>query len=403
MELLIKNARIIDASQDFVGDVYINNGVIDCIAPDIRKSCETIDAKGLVLMPSFIDLHSHFREPGFTNKEDIMSGSLAAAHGGYTAVNLMANTKPVCSTMDTVHYVLKKAEEINIIDVHQCISVTKNLEGKDISHLDDITYPVKFISDDGKGILDDDVMLKAMLKAKEKGLTVISHAEHEEYVKRNTRLSENFMTMRDIEAAKKTGCRLHMAHVSTKEAMAMVIDAKKDGYKITCEVTPHHIALTGEKSYRVNPPLREKEDIEFLIGALKDGWVDAIATDHAPHSAEDKVNGAPGISGIETSFPVCYTFLVKEGQLTINKLSELMSKNPALIMGYNKGEIKKGYDGDVVLVDLNTKFKVLSSNFISKGKNTPFEGMELYGIVKATVKRGRVIYREGTYDYRQAL
>ncbi|MCX7884702.1 MAG: dihydroorotase [Caloramator sp.] len=400
MNLLIKNVRIVDSKKDFTGDVYIKEGLIEEIGQGIEKDCYMIDGKNLVLMPSFVDMHSHFRDPGLTYKEDILSGSLAAVFGGYTAVNLMANTKPVCSDMDTVNYVINKAKDIGLVDVHQCVSVTKGMRGDDVSHLKDIVYPVKFISEDGKGILKDEVMLKAMSIARDKGFTVISHAEHEEYVKWDSRLSENYMTMRDIEAAKKTGCSLHIAHVSTKEAMMMVKNAKEEGFNITCEVTPHHIALCDSTMYRVNPPLRLKEDVEFLIDSIKEGYVDVIATDHAPHSFEDKLNGAPGISGIETAFCVCYTTLVRNGYITLNNLSKLMSENPSKMMGLNKGKIEIGYDGDLVLVDIDKKFKVDAAKFKSKGKNTPFDGMEFYGVIVMTIKGGKVVFRSDDYDNR---
>jgi dihydroorotase len=392
MELLIKNARIIDSSQDFKGDVYIKFGIIQELGVNLTKHCETIDAEGLILMPSFIDLHSHFRDPGQTYKEDIYSGSLAAVRGGYTAVNLMANTIPVCSDMNTVNYVLDKSRTINLIDIHQTVSITKDMLGQDITHLDKLDSEVRMISDDGRGVADSKLMLDAMAKAKEKSLMIITHAESEELTTVDTRLAENTMTWRDITLAKFTGCHLHVAHVSTVEAMKAVIEAKKEGTKVTCEVTPHHLALTNEIDYKVNPPLRERVDIEYLIEAIKDGFVDAIATDHAPHSLEDKLKGANGISGIETAFSVCFTKLVSGGYITLNKLSELMSRNPARLMGVNKGEVKIGYEGDFVLVDLESNYIVEAENFKSKGKNTPFHGMKFKGEILKTIKGGRVVY-----------
>ena len=392
MELLVKNARIIDFSQDFIGDVYIKDGKIFELGESINKDCKIINGEGLVLLPSFIDLHSHFRDPGLTYKEDLRSGSMAAVRGGYTAVNLMANTKPVCSSMDIFQYVKNKAMEIGLVDVNQTVSITKNLDGKDISHLNEISSEVKFISDDGRGIVDNKVMYDGMMKAKDMDIRVISHVEDEKLAAFDTRLSENLMTSRDVTLAEYTGCPLHIAHVSTMEAMECIITSKRKGNNITCEVTPHHIGLTDEIKYKVNPPLRTKKDVNFLISAIKEGWVDAIGTDHAPHSYEDKENGSPGISGIETSFSVCFTKLVREGHISINKLSEIMSKKPANIMGLKKGRIQIGYDGDLVLVDINKGFKVDSSKFQSKGKNTPFEGMELYGEVIYTIKGGEIAY-----------
>jgi dihydroorotase len=395
MELLIKNVRIVDSSQDFYGDVYIEDGKINNIGKEIFKDCKTIDGNKMVLMPSFVDLHCHFRDPGFTHKEDILSGSKAAVKGGFTAVNLMANTKPVCSNMDIVNYVIDKSRDINLLDVHQIVSITEDMKGEHIEHLNHLTDNVRFISDDGKGVSSSKVMMEAMLKAKEKGIIVISHAEDEEFTEIDMRLAEDMMTWRDLMLAKYTDCRLHMAHVSTKDAVKNIIRAKKEGVKITCEVTPHHIALNSDTHYRVNPPMREEEDVNVLIEAIKNDWVDAIATDHAPHTKLDKENGAPGISGLETAFSVCYTKLVKEEHITINKLSELMSSNPAKIMNLNKGEIKIGYDGDLVLVDLDKKFVINSDGFLSKGKNTPFNGKEVWGEVVTTIRKGRVVFDKG--------
>lgn len=392
MELLIKNVNIVDSSKAFCGDVYINNGKIEDIGI-LNRDCEVLDGEGLYLLPSFVDLHTHFREPGYEYKEDILSGSMAAVKGGYTAVNLMGNTNPTCSYMDIVDYVLDRARRIGLVDIHQTVTITKDMLGKDIDHLKLIDERVKFISDDGKGIVNNKVMLLAMQVAKEKGITVISHAEDDEISKIDTRLSENLMTKRDIELAKFTGCSLHIAHVSTKEAMEEIATAKDKGIKITCEVTPHHIFGTSSLNYKVNPPLREREDIEALIRAIKRGYVDAIATDHAPHTKEDKEKGAMGISGIEVAFPICFRKLVLEGHITLNRLIKIMSENPARIMGLNKGKIEVGYDGDLVLVDLKKNYKIDPSSFLSKGKNNPFDGYEVYGRVVSTIKAGKVLFR----------
>lgn len=392
MELLIKNGRVIDFASDFIGDIYIKDGIIKEIGDNLHKNCQIIDAKGYVVMPAFVDLHSHFRDPGLEYKEDIETGSRAAAKGGYTTVNLMGNTKPICSDMETVNYVIKKAQKIGLVDVHQTVSITKDLQGKDISHLMEIDDSVKCISDDGKGVYSGRIMHDAMVIAKKRNFVVMSHAEDEEMTPISTRLSENMMTERDIALAKFTGCHLHLSHVSTKEAMKCIIEAKKEGFNITCEVTPHHIAFTGESLYKVNPPIRKEDDVEYLIKAIEDGYLDAIGTDHAPHTKEDKEKGACGISGIETSFSVCYTKLVKEGNLTINKLSEIMAKNPAEILKVNKGRVSIGYEGDLVIADLNSKYTVDSEKFQSKGKNTPFNGMELYGIIIKTIKAGKTVF-----------
>lgn len=393
MNMLIKQARIVDSAQDFIGDVYIEDGKIKEIGIDLNKQCETIDAKGYTLMPAFVDLHCHFRDPGLTYKEDIETGSKAAVRGGYTLVNLMGNTKPICNTMETVNYVKEKAAKVGLIEVNQVVSITEDLKGKSIEHLDNIDKSVKFLSDDGKGVLNNKIMIDAMVKAKEKGLGIMSHTEDEEIVEKSARLSENMMTWRDVALSKFTGCKLHMCHVSTKEAMQYVIDGKKENVKVTCEVTPHHLALNSDTDYRVNPPLREEEDRKFLIRALQEGYVDAIGTDHAPHSKEDKEKGACGISGLETAFPVCYTALVKEGYITLNELSKVMSKNPAEILNVNKGMIQIGYDGDFVLVDTEKEIEVDSKKFFSKGKNTPLDGKKYFGDVIMTIRGGKVVYK----------
>lgn len=397
MELLIKNARIVDWSVDFLGDLYIKDGKIAEIGSEINRSVETFNAEGRVLMPSFVDLHCHFRDPGFTYKEDIASGSKAAVRGGFTTVNLMANTNPVCSSLETVNYVLHEGKKKALTDIHQSMSITKNLEGKDLSHLDQLEKDndvVKFLSDDGKGVADSKIMMQAMIKAEKLGLTIISHAESPELSDVDMRLAENTMTWRDITLAKHTKCKLHMAHVSTKEAMEYVIEAKEQGYNVTCEVTPHHIALTDEVTYRVNPPLRKQEDIDCLIKAINRGYVDCIATDHAPHTAEDKAKGAPGISGIETAFPICYTKLVDEGLISLSKLSELMSKRPSEIMGIKKGKFQIGYEGDMVLVDISTPYEINVESFSSKGKNSPLQGYKVKGKILYTIKAGQIVYRD---------
>ena len=398
MNLLIKNARIVDYSQDFIGDIYIENGKIKELGLDINiKNVEFINANGLTLMPSFIDTHAHFREPGLTYKEDIESGSKAALRGGYTGVCLMANTKPICSSKEVLEEVRNREKELNLIDLQQCISITKGFNGKDISHLNDFSNDdkVKAISDDGVGVMDSEVMYKAMLKAKEYDWIIMSHAEDHKFSHIDMRTAENIMTLRDIYLAKETGARLHMCHVSTKEAIGYIREAKKHFSNITCEVTPHHIYLTKDISnYRVNPPIREKEDVVNIIDAIKDGIVDCIGTDHAPHTKEDKEKGSPGMVGLETSFSICYTSLVKSKAITLNKLSEIMSKNGAHILGMNKGRITPGVEGDIVLLDLNKKIRVNCEEFHSKGKNTPFEGMEFYGEVQMTIKEGRILYKK---------
>lgn len=396
MELLIKSVRIVDESKDFIGDLYIKDGVIKDFADKLDYNCRKIDGEGLTLMPSFIDLHVHFREPGFTHKEDLFSGGLAALKGGYTVVNLMGNTNPICSSMDIVEYVLNKAKELDLVNVHQTVSITKDFDGETLEHLDTLDSRVKFISDDGKGVTSNIVMYNAMIKAKEKGLTIITHAEDDDLTEIDYRISENIITIRDIYLSKVTGGKLHLAHVSTIEAIDEIRRAKKEGVNVTCEVTPHHIALY-DNDYRVNPPIRTAKDRDAIIEGIIDGTVDTIATDHAPHTKEDKEKGAPGLSGIETSFSVSYTNLVKSGKIDLMKLSKLMSANAGRIMEVKKGRIEKGYIADLVLIDLNKEITIDSNTFLSKGKNTPFDGMNFYGEVIMTLKDGETKYVNKEY------
>ncbi len=392
--ILIKNVRIIDAYTDKISNVYIENGLIVSQEDSKSKKCQVIDGTGKVLMPAFIDLHAHFREPGFTNKETIETGSRAAVKGGYTTVVLMANTNPVCSTMDVVNFVKQRAKEVGLIDVEQVVSITSELNGESIDHLKDIDSTVKFFSDDGKGVMNSKIMKDVLTLSKENNFVVISHAEDHSFSKTDMRLAENYMTNRDLYACETTGGNLHMAHVSTKEALKMIIEAKKKGVNVTCEVTPHHIFADNKLTYRVNPPFRTQEDIDFIIKSIKNGYVDIIATDHAPHTEEDKKNGSPGISGIETSFQLCLTKLVKEEKLSLNKLSELMSKRPAEIIQIEKGLIKEGYHGDVILLDINKKTKINVNQFKSKGKNSPFNDSEVFGEILMTIKSGKIVYNK---------
>lgn len=396
MNLLIKNVNLIDESNNFFGDIYIEKGVIKELGTELNKECETLDGKGLVLMPAFIDTHAHFRDPGFEYKEDIESGSKAAVRGGYTTVTLMPNTKPVCSSKEILDYVINKGKEVGLVDLYQTVSITKNLSGEEINHLREFegNPNVKAITDDGKGVSDSKIMMEAMKIAKENNWIVMSHAESPEFSRVDMRLAENMMTWRDITLAKFVDCRLHMSHVSTKEAMKYIIEGKNDGVKVTCEITPHHLALNNKISnYRVNPPIREEEDVNFLIKAIKMNYVDYIGTDHAPHSKEDKEKGAPGMIGIEQAFSICYTKLVKENHISLNKLSQLMSGNAAKLLNINKGKLQPGFLGDLVLIDLNKKRIFKEEDIVSRSKNTPFNGMEFYGDVVVTIKSGKIVYK----------
>lgn len=404
MDLIITGVRIVDAEKDEFGIIIIEDGLIGSVDSDNgNKGYRVINGRGFTAMPAFVDTHAHFREPGFEYKETIETGSKAAVRGGYTTVLLMGNTNPPASSKEIIESVQEKGKAIGLVDVIQCATVTAGIEGEDISHLESVLEATKFISDDGKGVMNDKIALDAMMMAKRKDATVISHAENHFFSKTDMRLAENLMTYRDIELARISGCKLHMAHVSTKEAIERIVESKKEGLSLTCEVTPHHLIGDSRIDYRVNPPLRDREDVMALIKAIKEGNVDAIGTDHAPHSQEDKEKGAPGISGIETSFSICHTVLVKEHDMSMSQLSEIMSEKPAKILGIKKGLIKEGYAGDIVLVDEDASYVINSEEFESKGKNTPFNGLSVYGKVIMTIKAGEVVYKGADYDSRKNI
>ncbi|OUP23901.1 dihydroorotase [Gemmiger sp. An194] len=389
--MLIKNAKLSDGTQV---DVLIRDGKIAGLMQDMpAHGEEVIDAAGRTLLPGFIDLHCHWRTPGFEYKEDIATGSAAAAAGGYTFVNLMPNTKPVCSSAAQAHAVMDEAERLGICGANQTISITENFDGHTLDHLKSLPEDLRFITEDGKGVQNNQVMAKAFAICARRDLVLMSHAEDMEISKWDYRLAENIETVRNLHLSEYYGTRLHMCHVSTKEAVAAIGDAKRRGVPVTCEVTPHHLWF-ADTDYRVNPPIRQAEDVEALVEAIRTGVVDAIATDHAPHSAEDKANGAAGMIGLETAFGVCYTKLCREQGLDLYYLEALMSRFPAAILGLaGKGAIQVGMDADLTLVELDTPYVVDAAAMHSKSHNTPFDGVTLYGRVDLTIRGGRVTYQ----------
>lgn len=397
MDLLVKNGVLCDANGRLRADLYIRDGLIEAVGRELAvpAGCPVLDAGGKTVLPAFVDLHCHFRDPGYTQKEDIATGSRAAAAGGYTAVNCMANTDPVCSSMEGVHYAMERARAVGLVDLHQCVSVTEHFDGETTEHLKALTAEVRCISEDGRGVARAAVMERAMRIAREKGMAVLSHAEEMEISPYDYRLAENLATVRDIALAAHTGAHLHLCHVSTREAMAAIAAAKGAGVWVTCEVAPHHLYFK-DSGYRVNPPIRQGADVEALIQACLKGEVDAIATDHAPHTEADKAAGSPGMVGLETAFSVCHTVLCRENGLPLEALSRMMSQAPAQLLGMNKGLLRPGFDGDLALVDEAAPHRAEAAKLHSKSKNTPFDGKTFTGRVECTVKAGRVTYtRDG--------
>ena len=393
--MLLQNA--VNARGETI-EIYMKDGKIQAVGRDLsalaRPGEEVLDAAGRTVLPAFVDLHCHWRTPGFEYKEDIETGSRAAAAGGYTFVNLMPNTKPVCSSAAQAAEVEQKAAEIGLCDANQTVSITENFDGKTLDHLKTLPANVKFITEDGHGVQDTATMARAFAICTQRDITVMSHAEDMEISPWDYRLAEDIETVRNCWLSEYYQTRLHMCHVSTRGAVEAIRIAKFRGAPVTCEVTPHHLWFTKDScDYRVNPPIRTADDVQALLDGIRDGTVDAIATDHAPHSEEDKLKGMAGMVGSETAFGVCYTKLCREGGLPLELVSHLMSEGPAQILGLAKGRIEPGYDADLVLVDLNTPYKVEKEKLHSKSHNCPYDGAELYGRVCTTIKGGKVTWQ----------
>ncbi|QIB27531.1 dihydroorotase [Caloranaerobacter azorensis] len=382
--MLINNVKIVDAKKVLYGSVLIEDGLIKKIFKEdedinLPKDTEIIEGKGFALLPSFVDMHCHLRDPGYLYKEDLKSGQRAALKGGYTTLCTMANTKPVCDNTSVLQYILDKSRKLDLCDIIQISALTKNLEGKELVDFEEMPKYTKLFSDDGKTIFSEEIMKKALILSNKFKFRVLTHCQPEfEIVKR------------DLNLLKEVGGNLHICHISLKKTLDLIREFKDNGFKFTCEVTPHHIFGYG-LDYRVNPSFRKKEDVESLIEGIKQGYIDVIATDHAPHSLEDKRNGAPGISLIEVAFSMVYKVFYENG-ISLNKLSELMSYNPARILNLNCGLIEEGYDANLILVDLDEEYRIDTDDFISKGKNNPFNGEKVLGKVKMTFKKGSVKY-----------
>ncbi|NLY36042.1 MAG: dihydroorotase [Tissierellia bacterium] len=392
--LVIKNARLIDALGEKQGYLLIEEGKIKILKTlEGHEDTPYLDLQGLTLMPAFCDTHAHFRDPGMTYKEDLESGSRAALAGGYTTINLMANTLPIVDSKDIYEDIIKRARALELIDIHQVMAVTKGFGGEELIDFDQLPSSLRCISDDGKGILSNYAMYQGCLKAKKKDLTIMVHAEDPQLSPEDYRAAEDLITIRDVYLSGHLGAKIHFSHVSTKASMEAIIEAKKRNFPVSCEVTPQHLVL-WDHPYRVNPPIRIKEDAQFLIHAIKTGYVDAIGTDHAPHSQEDKKNGAPGMIGLETAFGLCYTGLVEENNLPLSQLSRIMSLGGLEVLGIkNRGLLEDGYDAHLVVVDLEKEYQIREEDLHSKSKNTPFIGKKVRGQVRMTLVGETILYR----------
>ncbi|MGE5371841.1 MAG: dihydroorotase [Solirubrobacterales bacterium] len=425
MKLLVKGGRILDpaTNTDLVGDLLIEDGVVKQVAASIKANgADVIDAADMIVCPGLIDLHVHLREPGFEYKETIASGTRAAANGGFTSVCCMPNTKPVCDQRAVVALIEQLAADQGVVNVYPIASITKGQAGQEITEMGQLRQSgCVAVSDDGKPVMSPKVMQLAMQYAKMFSLPVVSHCEdlsmadegqvHEGYyatyygLKGIPALAESLMVARDLMLARESGARIHIAHISTAESVALVRQAKAEGVRATCEVTPHHLALTDEVigSYdpdtKVNPPLRSAEHVQALIEGLRDGTIDCIATDHAPHELESKdceYNLASfGISGLETAVAVLFDRLVKPGLVPVETIIRALTASPAAAFGLGRGSLEPGSPADVTIINPKLTRTVKPEQFASKGKNTPFKGMELTGWPVATIVSGRVVMVNG--------
>lgn len=422
MELLLKNGYVVDAANDFEGvaDILVDKGRIVRCGADITEEADTIvDCTGKTVIPGICDMHVHFRDPGQTHKEDIITGSEAAAAGGVTAVACMPNTVPVVDNAETVKYIVDKAKKAKV-KVYPIGCITKGQRGEELCDFDELRKAgCVAVSDDGKPVLNARLMSRAMVKAHYAGLRVISHCEDpnvvaggimnsgvvskELGVKGMHRISEDISTARDIVTAGDLEMPIHIAHVSTATSMLLVRLGARYGAMVTSETAPHYFMLTDEKlrmrdaDYRMNPPLRTEDDVTAITEGVCDGTIDCIVTDHAPHTAEEKADfeTAPnGVVGLETSLAATLTALYHKGKITLKRIVRLMCVNPRKILGVPGGSLGEGEPADITVFDINEEWIVNPDKLHSKSKNTCFKGMKMRGRVKMTIVDGKIVYED---------
>ena len=424
MKLLIKNGHIVDAKTGLnqISDILISDGVIAQIGEQLESAgCEIIDAKGMYVLPGLVDAHCHLRDPGLEYKEDIETGTRSAAAGGFTSIACMPNTKPVLDNEAMIKYVINKAKSDGVVNVYPIGTISKGLKGEELSEIGELKFSgAVAISDDGRPVANSSLMKKAMQYASMFDITIISHCEDLDLVdgglmnegyqssvmglKGNPAPAEEVMIARDLILAEYTQATIHIAHVSTELGVDLIRNAKRRGVKVTAETCPHYFSLTDEAcegfdtNAKVNPPLRTQKDVDAIIEGLKDGTIDIIATDHAPHHIDEKnvefMQAANGLVGFETALALAITNLVKPGHLTIEDICKKMCLNPAKMLGLSKGSIEVGAAADIVIFDTEEQFTVEVSKFYSKSKNSPFDGFTLYGQPSYTIVGGATVMRE---------
>lgn len=416
-KILVKNGNVVNpGGKSGKLDILIENGKISDISEGIiSEDAQVIDAAGLTVSPGFVDVHSHFRDPGQTHKEDIFTGAASAAHGGYTSIVLMANTIPTVDSTETLKYVLDKGARTDI-NIFSCANVTYGMQGKELTDFDALVDAgAAGFTDDGKPLMDVTLVKTALLKAKALGKIVSFHEEDPSFIENNginhgkasehygiggsDRKAEISMIERDIKLALETGADIDIQHISTKEGVELVRQGRKKGSNIHAEAAPHHFSLTEEAAIeygsmaKMNPPLRTEEDRKAVIEGLKDGTIEMIATDHAPHSAEEKAKGllqAPsGIIGLETALSLALMNLVEPGYLSMEQLIRCISLSPARLYGLDAGVIETGKQADITIFDPAEEW--IADSFYSRSSNTPFKGMKLHGKIKKVICKGKII------------
>ena len=422
-DILIRGGDVLTVSGLERGDVLMRGGAIAALGRDLEAgSARVVDASGLLVAPGLVDIHCHLREPGYEHKEDIASGTAAAAAGGFTSVCCMANTDPVNDNAAVTEFIKSRAAERGSAHVYPIAAVTKGLKGEELTEMGELAEAgAVALSDDGRSVKSAQRMRLALRYAGRFGLTIISHPEDDELTNGGvmnegywstalglpgiTRAAEETIIARDCMLAGLENARLHVAHVSTAGGAELVREAKRRGWPVTCETAPHYLYATDEwlqdydTNARVNPPLRTEADRLALIEALKDGTIDCIATDHAPHHADDKnvefALASSGISGFETALAVCWTALVVPGHLTPEQVLDKLTRAPARVLGIDAGTLEVGKRADVTLIDPRAEWTVDPGKFRSRGKNTPFAGRTLTGAVRCTFLEGRLVYGDG--------
>ena len=420
--ILLKGGEIVVGARKEAGDILVREGRIESVLPGlpVAEGAEVIDLAGKTVVPAFADIHVHFREPGFTAKETIRTGSMAAARGGYTAVCAMPNLDPVPDSLETLAVEQAAIDRDAVISVLPYCSITKGRKGLELVDFKALKQHCIAFSDDGSGVQDEAMMRRAMEAAAREDVIIAAHCEDNSLLRGGyihdgrycaqhghkgiCSESEWGQIARDLALCEETGCHYHVCHISTKESVELIRRAKARGVNVTCETAPHYLVLCEDDlqedgRFKMNPPLRSAEDREALIEGLLDGTIDAIATDHAPHTAEEKSRGlagsAMGIVGLETSFPVLYTTLVRTGRMDLERLIEAMSTSPRRIFRIG-GALEPGMPADLAILDLDNEFTIDSNTFLSKGRSTPFDGWKVRGKVLMTLKDGKAVYNNLT-------